>query len=264
MEMFFQPTNDPLALVSNASVQQYPTQSSKSPQPSNEPSPADKHQLDSGSSSTENLIENYPTHLPSSLNRTNHIFLKQTINLERYLMHRTKLRFKTAELLFKMSVKDTMRTIKEKSKHDLESLFPKIVSRLAILGVVITQEDLNSKFLTSLPPEWNTHVVVWMNKAEIETMSIDDLYNNFKIVEQSVKKSVGASSGAQNLAFMTAPSTSSTVTPPKYDTQRNTTIGVLLHNTCTRVPGGPNGFKPRTGLSNPIDLFNALAFTNTW
>ncbi|GKB37347.1 putative ribonuclease H-like domain-containing protein [Tanacetum coccineum] len=41
-------------------------------------------------------------------------------------------------------------------------------------------------------------------------MSIDDLYNNFKIVEQSVKKSIGASSGAQNLAFMTAPSTSST------------------------------------------------------
>ncbi|GJY69290.1 hypothetical protein Tco_0472272 [Tanacetum coccineum] len=41
-------------------------------------------------------------------------------------------------------------------------------------------------------------------------MSINDLYNNFKIVEQSVKKSVGASSGAQNLAFMTASSTSST------------------------------------------------------
>ncbi|GJR25562.1 putative ribonuclease H-like domain-containing protein [Tanacetum coccineum] len=99
------------------------------------------------------------------------------------------------------------------STESLDSIFnmlQKIVSRLAILGVVITQEDLNSKFLSSLPPEWNTHVVVWMNKAEIETMSIDDLYNNFKIIEQSVKKSVGASSGAQNLAFMTAPSTSST------------------------------------------------------
>ncbi|GJX75692.1 putative ribonuclease H-like domain-containing protein [Tanacetum coccineum] len=46
--------------------------------------------------------------------------------------------------------------------------------------------------------------------VEIETMSIDDLYNNFKIIEQSVKKSVGANSGAQNLAFMTAQSTSST------------------------------------------------------
>ncbi|GKC46460.1 reverse transcriptase domain-containing protein [Tanacetum coccineum] len=99
------------------------------------------------------------------------------------------------------------------STESLDSIFnrlQKIVSRLAILGVVISQEDLNSKILSSLPPEWNTHVVVWMNKAEIETMSIDDLYNNFKIVEQSIKKSVGASSGAQNLAFMTAPRTSST------------------------------------------------------
>nr|GEX83211.1 hypothetical protein [Tanacetum cinerariifolium] len=49
-----------------------------------------------------------------------------------------------------------------------------------------------------------------MNKDDIETMSIDDLYNNFKIVEQDVKKSVGASTGAQNMAFMTAPSTCST------------------------------------------------------
>ncbi|GKC30306.1 putative ribonuclease H-like domain-containing protein [Tanacetum coccineum] len=99
------------------------------------------------------------------------------------------------------------------SVESLDSIFnrlQKIVSRLAILGVVIAQEDLNSKFLSSLPPEWNTHVVVWMKKPEIETMSIDDLCNKFKIVEQKVKKSVGASSGAQNLAFMTAPSTSST------------------------------------------------------
>ncbi|GJT08602.1 putative ribonuclease H-like domain-containing protein [Tanacetum coccineum] len=99
------------------------------------------------------------------------------------------------------------------SIESLDSIFnrlQKIVSRLAILGVVISQEDLNLKILSSLPLEWNTHVVVWMNKAEIETMSIDDLYNNFKIVEQSVKKYVGASSSAQNLSFMTAPSTSST------------------------------------------------------
>ncbi|GJR56782.1 putative ribonuclease H-like domain-containing protein [Tanacetum coccineum] len=99
------------------------------------------------------------------------------------------------------------------SAESLDFIFnrlQKIVSRLAILGVVIAQEDLNSKFLSSLPFEWNTHVVVWMNKPEVETMSIDDLYNNFKIVEQKVKKFVGASSGAQNLAFMTTLSTSST------------------------------------------------------
>ncbi|GJW01325.1 hypothetical protein Tco_1556576 [Tanacetum coccineum] len=70
-------------------------------------------------------------------------------------------------------------------------------------------KDLNLKFLSSLPPEWNTHVVVWMNKPEIETMSIDDLYNNFKIVEQKIKKIVGTSSGGQNLAFLIAPSSNS-------------------------------------------------------
>ncbi|GJU43075.1 retrovirus-related pol polyprotein from transposon TNT 1-94 [Tanacetum coccineum] len=80
MERFIQPTNDPLALVSNASVQQYPTQSSMSPQSSNEPSPADNFQLDSGSSSTENLIESltntlvlltqsYKSHLPQTNNQ---------------------------------------------------------------------------------------------------------------------------------------------------------------------------------------------------
>ncbi|GKB01424.1 ribonuclease H-like domain-containing protein [Tanacetum coccineum] len=73
------------------------------------------------------------------------------------------------------------------SIESLDSIFnrlQKIVSRLAILSMVISQEDLNSKFLSSLPPQWNTYVVV--------------------------KKSIGASSGAQNLAFMTALSTSST------------------------------------------------------
>ncbi|GKF16713.1 ribonuclease H-like domain-containing protein [Tanacetum coccineum] len=88
-------------------------------------------------------------------------------------------------------------------------MLQKIVSRLAILGVIIAQEDLNLNFLSSLPSEWNTHVVVWMNKPGIETMSIDDLYKNFKIVERKIKKTVGTSSGGQNLAFMTAPSSSS-------------------------------------------------------
>ncbi|GJQ96948.1 hypothetical protein Tco_0008087 [Tanacetum coccineum] len=79
------------------------------------------------------------------------------------------------------------------STEYLDSFFnrlQKIVSRLAILGVIIVQEDLNLKILSSLPRGWNTYVVVWMNKPEIKTMSIDDLYNNFKIVEQKIKKTV--------------------------------------------------------------------------
>ncbi|GJV81146.1 putative reverse transcriptase domain-containing protein [Tanacetum coccineum] len=79
MERFGQPNTDPLALVSDASTQQYPTQSSKSPN-STEPCPSDNFQMNSGSSSTENLIESltnslalltqsYKSHLPQTNNQ---------------------------------------------------------------------------------------------------------------------------------------------------------------------------------------------------
>nr|GFA37314.1 hypothetical protein [Tanacetum cinerariifolium] len=74
----------------------------------------------------------------------------------------------------------------------------KIVSQLAILGENILQEDLNLKFLRSLPSEWNTHVVVWRNKCDLDTMSFDDLYNNFKIVEQEVKGTTNSSSSSNS------------------------------------------------------------------
>ncbi|GJS22026.1 hypothetical protein Tco_0450658 [Tanacetum coccineum] len=96
------------------------------------------------------------------------------------------------------------------SSESLDSIFnrlQKIVSQLSILGVNISQEDLNLKFLRCIPVEWNTHVVVWRNKPDLETMSIDDLYNNFKIVEQEVKGSISSSSttGSQNMAFVSTP-----------------------------------------------------------
>ncbi|GKF30686.1 hypothetical protein Tco_0100484, partial [Tanacetum coccineum] len=45
------------------------------------------------------------------------------------------------------------------------------------------------------------------------TMGLDDLYNNFKIVEQKVKKSVGRNNDDKNLAFLTtsSPSSASTI-----------------------------------------------------
>ncbi|GJU89047.1 putative ribonuclease H-like domain-containing protein [Tanacetum coccineum] len=55
------------------------------------------------------------------------------------------------------------------SSESLDSIFnrlQKLVSRLAILCVDTPTEDLNIKFLRSLPSEWDTHVVVWMNKPD--------------------------------------------------------------------------------------------------
>ncbi|GJX33029.1 ribonuclease H-like domain-containing protein [Tanacetum coccineum] len=58
--------------------------------------------------------------------------------------------------------------------------------KLEIQGEVINQEDMNLKLLRSLPSEWKTHALIWRNKVEIETISLDDLYNNLKIYEQEI------------------------------------------------------------------------------
>ncbi|GKC33199.1 hypothetical protein Tco_1040493 [Tanacetum coccineum] len=96
---------------------------------------------------------------------------------------------KTQKTLLKQSYEN----FNAPSTKSLDSIFnrlQKIISQLTILGENISQEDLNLKFLRSLPSEWNTHVVVWRNKPDLKTMIFDDLYNNFKIVEQEVKRAV--------------------------------------------------------------------------
>ncbi|GKB66741.1 ribonuclease H-like domain-containing protein [Tanacetum coccineum] len=111
---------------------------------------------------------------------------------------------------------------KKTQKTLLKQMLQKIISQLAILGENISQEDLNLKFLRSLPFEWNTHVVVWRNKHDLDTMSFDDLYNNFKIVEQEVKRTASSSSSSQNMAFVSSPSSTNEV---------NTAYGVSTANT---------------------------------
>ncbi|GJX16426.1 hypothetical protein Tco_0217258 [Tanacetum coccineum] len=86
----------------------------------------------------------------------------------------------------------------------------KLISQLEIHGESISQEDVNQKFLRSLSPEWNTHTIVWRNKPEIDTLSLDDLYNNLKIYEPEVKGTSSSSTNTQNVAFMSSNSTSST------------------------------------------------------
>ncbi|GJX59522.1 hypothetical protein Tco_0290912 [Tanacetum coccineum] len=56
----------------------------------------------------------------------------------------------------------------------------------------------------SLSPEWNTHAVVWRNKADLDTMSMDDLYNNLKVYEPEVKGMSSSSLSTQNMAFVSS------------------------------------------------------------
>ncbi|GJR96894.1 ribonuclease H-like domain-containing protein [Tanacetum coccineum] len=60
--------------------------------------------------------------------------------------------------------------------------FQKLISQLEIHGEVISQEDANLKLLRSLPSAWNNIALIMQNKADLDELSMDDLYNNLKII----------------------------------------------------------------------------------
>nr|GEW68282.1 hypothetical protein [Tanacetum cinerariifolium] len=92
----------------------------------------------------------------------------------------------------------------------IEKRLQKFISQLEILGESLSQEDINLKFLISLPSEWRTHTLTWRNKADLEDQSLDDLFNNLKIYEAEVKNSSSTSHTTQSIAFVSSQTTDST------------------------------------------------------
>nr|GEV72492.1 hypothetical protein [Tanacetum cinerariifolium] len=84
-----------------------------------------------------------------------------------------------------------------------------LISQLEIHGESILQEDVNQEFLRSLSQEWNTYTIVWRNKTEIDTLSLDDLYKNLKIYKPEVKGTSSSNTNTQNVAFISSNSTNS-------------------------------------------------------
>nr|GEW80111.1 hypothetical protein [Tanacetum cinerariifolium] len=61
-----------------------------------------------------------------------------------------------------------------------------IVSQLEFMDIEIEQDDPNQKFLTGLAPEWLMHTIIWRNIINIDTLSLDDLYNHLKVGKKDV------------------------------------------------------------------------------
>ncbi|GKD17383.1 hypothetical protein Tco_1206541, partial [Tanacetum coccineum] len=128
------------------------------------------------------------------------------------------------------SIKDAKKLLEaiEKRFEMLDQTFDrlqKLMSQLELLDEKLSQEDVNQKLFRSLSPEWNTHVVVWKNKADLDTMSMDDLYNNLKVYEPEVKGISSLSSRTHNMAFVSSSNNSTNSTNEAV----NTTHGV---STC--------------------------------
>nr|GEX65654.1 hypothetical protein [Tanacetum cinerariifolium] len=70
-------------------------------------------------------------------------------------------------------------------------------------------EDANMKLLRSLPPAWNNIALIMRNKPDIETLNMDDLYNNLKVYKAEIKGQSRSGSNSHNVAFVSSENTSS-------------------------------------------------------
>nr|GEX08259.1 putative ribonuclease H-like domain-containing protein [Tanacetum cinerariifolium] len=117
---------------------------------------------------------------------------------------------------------------------DLNSRLQKLISQLEILGETISLEDINLKFLRSLPSEWKTHTLIWRNKADLKEQSLEDFFNNLKICEAKVKGSSLSSQNTQNIAFVSSNNTDSITESV------NVAPSILAANSKAKVSTLPN------------------------
>nr|GEZ23222.1 hypothetical protein [Tanacetum cinerariifolium] len=105
------------------------------------------------------------------------------------LMEAIKKRFggnKETKKVHKTLLKQQYKNFTDLSSESLIQIhdrLQKLIKQLEILGESLSQEDINLKFLKSLPTEWRTHTLIWRNKTDLEEQSLDDLFNSLKIYE---------------------------------------------------------------------------------
>ncbi|GKF40111.1 hypothetical protein Tco_0120172 [Tanacetum coccineum] len=105
------------------------------------------------------------------------------------------------------------------SKESLEKgydRFQKLLSQLDALGVGVSDEDANHKFLRSLPPAWDSLAMTMRTKKNIDTLSIDDLYINLSVFEQDIQKTSSSSQASDNVAFLSQAKASSSKHKPSH------------------------------------------------
>nr|GEW23095.1 hypothetical protein [Tanacetum cinerariifolium] len=131
------------------------------------------------------------------------------------------------------------------SLDQIHDRLQKFVSKLEIHEVSLFQEDVNLKFLRSLPSEWKTHTLIWRNKVDLEEQSLDDLFNSLKIYEAKVKHSSSTGTTTQNLAFVSSSNTDSTTD--------SVSVAASVSAICAKLPV--------SSLPNVDSLSNAVIYS---
>ncbi|GJU35949.1 ribonuclease H-like domain-containing protein [Tanacetum coccineum] len=101
-------------------------------------------------------------------------------------------------------------TAPNKSLDKAYDRFQKLISQFEVYAALISKEDINQKFLRSLPPSWSQIALIMRNKPDIDQTDIDDIYNNLRVYEDEMKRSSNSTSNSHNLAFRSSENTSNT------------------------------------------------------
>nr|GEW29684.1 ribonuclease H-like domain-containing protein [Tanacetum cinerariifolium] len=159
---------------------------------------------------------------------------------------------------------------KAKRKETLDQTFNKlqaIVSHMEFMYVEIEQDDLNQKLLTSLASEWLMHTIVWRNRSDLDTISLDDLYNHLKVYEPEVQKK----SDSQNMAFISSaknisgngevntasiPTASTQVSPASANVAA---ASISLDTACAYIASQSNASQLKLGKRSPYKVQMWLA-----
>ncbi|GJU45757.1 putative ribonuclease H-like domain-containing protein [Tanacetum coccineum] len=89
---------------------------------------------------------------------------------------------------------------------------------------ISSSEGLEKGYDRSLPPAWSNLAMTMRTKPDVDTLSIDDLYNNLRVFEQELTSTTKSSSSAQNVAF---------VSHSKSSTNKVKSGHAGAYNTCT-------------------------------
>nr|GEX14823.1 reverse transcriptase domain-containing protein [Tanacetum cinerariifolium] len=108
--------------------------------------------------------------------------------------------------------KEMWEAIKSRFSRNDESkkMFQTLLSQLEIHSAGVLHEDVNQKFLRSLPSSWSHVALIMKTKPRLDTLSFDDLYNYLRVFKRDVKGTTASSSNTQNMAFVSFENTSST------------------------------------------------------
>nr|GFA37946.1 hypothetical protein [Tanacetum cinerariifolium] len=87
--------------------------------------------------------------------------------------------------------------------------FQKLISQLEFNGEVISQKRCKHEFSEELTSAWNNIALIMRNKPDIETLSMDELYNNLKVYEAEINGKSSSGFNSYNVAFMSSENTSS-------------------------------------------------------